>query len=141
MRLAREPFSWEGIDDLPVPLPNPGGAADDEAPPPRFHEAATAMRHPEEPVRLEERETSLSATQGLQEVTVGRGTSWESLRGPLWCPLPIRLRAVLVAAGCVIAFAHGWGTAAHSKSPPGKCDLDHCGRHSLSSHWKEEQYL
>lgn len=113
MRLPRQPYSWDEGDNRPVPpehLEDPSEVRG-EGP---IASAEMVVREAQDAIARED--TDPAIPQAVRTTTDGR---LEELR-------PRRI--ALVAAGCVLAFFHGWVTG----SPPGpsghtnSCGMDAC---------------
>ena len=125
MTLPREPFSWDGEDEQPVPL-NPqdfdpgiteasaivgeikiavGDARDASA----RQATDPAISHP-----VEAAKPPVNAFGGQG------GVGGRALRGSAL--------VISLVLGCLLAFAHGWttGASARNDSPSGFCDAAHC---------------
>ena len=118
MTLPREPFSWEGDDDLPVPL---GSSTHDggEAPvsPDVLSEAETLVRVPQQTVPGPVLDGGVTPRDSRTRLMVS-----------IIRPLSPRTLGLLMAGGCALAFVHGWsvGAQAAERPPPKSCVLHHC---------------
>ena len=126
MSLPREPFSWEGEDDRPVPLE--GGIPDEVrvVSPDILSEAETVVRAAQQEMAREDTDPTI-------EIPLDSGVMTPETVGPrIVKALPTsrspRGLTVLTAIGCVLAFIHGWsaGAKAAGRPPPNSCVAHHC---------------
>ncbi len=127
MRLPREPFSWDGDDDLPVPLDGLG-SSDSPEPTPAGEVLAVAesvVRDAQEAISRQDTDPNVI----LAEHARGRPRSNEPRARERFQPRLSRAhRAALLSLGCALAFAHGWGVGATADASPSSCDRHHCSQ-------------
>lgn len=126
MSLPREPFSWDGDDDVPVPLDDAGF----DHPQPREAEeivvvAESVVRDAQDAIARQDTDPTLTLPDPEEPATdVALAPSRFRAR------VTRVLKASLLAAGCALAFAHGWsvGATAVAGEPPATCDANHCSQ-------------
>lgn len=123
--LPREPFSWEGENDLPVPL---DGSTPDEAEvvsPDTLSAAETVVRVAQQAIAREDTDPT-TVMPVLHKGVAPRGVSQLMVRVARR-PSP-RSLGLLTAVGCALAFVHGWsvGARAAERPSPQSCVAHHC---------------
>lgn len=128
MSLPREPFSWEGDDDIPIPLDDAGL----DVPESREGEevlvvAESVVRDAQDAIARQDTDPTLTLPDPVPEV-LAAAVPHSPRRFP--APAPRAVKAALLAAGCAVAFAHGWsvGATAAAGEPPSTCDANHCSQ-------------
>jgi hypothetical protein len=134
--LRREPFSWDGGEEQPVPLDEWDFDPSSTGSTPIVGEADIDVRAAQEAIGLGDTEPAISlpieAHDPTSDVALGGQVT------PVGRVLPRKALAISLIAGCLLAFVHGWTTGA---SVPGglRCDAAHCRPDPGSNEWKEEQ--
>lgn len=122
MNLPREPFAWDGEDDLPVPL---DGSPDVPVGPQILSEAETVVREAQADIARQDTDPTIT----IPALSFDDQAS-ESRRIDLRFALPLSRRSLAVALtfACALAFLHGWsvGASAAEDSPVKSCDAHHC---------------
>jgi hypothetical protein len=123
MSLPREPFSWSGDEDRPIPL---DGSTHDQPDLPVsqiLSEAETVVRDAQEAIgRQDTAPTITIPVSGSDHLADG------SVRTRSRPSLSRRSLAVTLTLGCALAFLHGWsvGASATEHPPARSCDAHHC---------------
>ena len=126
MSLPREPFSWDGENDQPVPLES---EIDDEArvaSPDILSEAETVVRAAEQQIAREDTDPTIEIP--FDKGVVPPGTVGPQIATGVASSRFSKGLTLLTAAGCVVAFTHGWsaGAKAAGRPPPKSCGAHHC---------------
>lgn len=136
MSLPREPFDWTGPDDEPISLDamsfeHPQSEGTERV----LVEAEGVVRSAQEAIARQDTDPSVTIPAPSTVLRV------ESRSGLMGGPISRRSLAVLLTAGCGLAFAHGWttGVSASLKPRPQSCDASHCQPNQSSNEWKELQ--
>jgi hypothetical protein len=140
MNLPREPFAWDGEEDLPVPLgtstPNdPGHPVSSQI----LSEAETVVRDAQAAISRQDTDPTIPLTNPARPSDdSGPGDRRIDLMTRLVRPLSRRSLAVTLMMGCALAFIHGWSVGADT------LPLDLVTRTTVkpsqaSKEWREEQ--
>lgn len=136
MNLPREPFSWDGDDDRPVPPDDLWSGQDSWK---ASDEAELIVRDAQAAIAREDTDPNISTPKPERgpEADFRVSLRQDPLQAINWR----RVRRSLVAVACLLAFAHGWATGAseHRGFPSGACGVNHCPPDSIAIQWKEEQ--
>jgi hypothetical protein len=136
MSVLREPFSWEGDDDLPVPL----DSADRESAPPIIKETEILVRDAEEEIAGQDADPMITTSPPgpLESMPRARRRVPHLSQGPSRAAL-----ATCLVLACGLGFLHGWnvGAKAVKGGSAASCDSHHCQTDPSNSEWKEEQRL
>lgn len=111
--LPREPFSWEGENDLPVPL---DGSTPNEAEvvsPDTLSAAETVVRVAQQAIAREDTDPT-TVMPVLHKGVAPRGVSQLMVRVRVARRPSPRSLGLLTALGCALAFAHGWSVGARA---------------------------
>jgi hypothetical protein len=125
MNLPREPFSWDGDGDLPVPL----GPSTPELPVTAqiLSEAETVVRDAQAAIGRQDTDPTVTIPARSSD-GLGPGSRRIDLITKFARPLSRRSLAVTLTVGCALAFLHGWSVGARAAEPPpaNSCDAHHC---------------
>lgn len=130
MTLPREPFSWDGAEDLPVPLDAPTPDEPECAASPQIlSEAETLVREAQEAIGRQVTDPTIS----IPAPAVACGDVGEESERSLSMTRAVRSLsrrslAIALTVGCAFAFLHGWsvGATAAEHSHASSCDTHHC---------------
>ena len=109
MKLPREPFSWDGGEDEPIPLDDEGLAV--------LAAAESHVRSAQDALAREDTEPAL--------IDLGHVGTQMPESVPVIGVSSRALRVSLLALACAVAFAHGWRQGAAQAAPP-PCESGHC---------------
>lgn len=129
MRTPRQPFSWDGDDESPVP---PDELLD--LAPRIVDEAQAVVLEAQDAIAREDTDPFIAVTAPqAAHPTIG----WFP---PLRRPIPKKALIACLLMACALAFAHGWAVGSSTPLATSRtCDPDHCSSSNLSSEWREEQ--
>jgi hypothetical protein len=126
MSLPREPFSWEGNNEQPVPLDRSGPNDAKPMAPDILSEAETVVRAAQQAIGREDTQPTITIPVPDRGVI----TSIVSRRFPGRTDgaRSLSALALVTTAGCAVAFLHGWSVGANTAegAPSRSCVPHHC---------------
>ena len=130
MTLPREPFSWDGDEELPVPLDAPTPNDPERAVSPQIlTEAETLVREAQAAIGREVTDPAIS----IPDPAVASGDVGEESERTLSMtrsvrPLSRRSLLTALSVACALAFLHGWSVGATAAEPRHtiSCVAHHC---------------
>ena len=130
MTLPREPFSWDGDEDLPVPLDAPTPNEPERAVSPQIvSEAESVVLDAQAAIGRQVTDPTITipvsvlASDDLGDQPGATNSMPRSARS-----VSRRSLSIALTVGCAFAFLHGWSVGATAAEHPhaSSCDTHHC---------------